>query len=194
MTEKTPQAAHGEAISAILEVLVPLDESGRESVLAAVRAYFGSAESPMPHTADQSPVEPDDRTASTGQSSTTAPKDIRALREEKQPQSDIEMVALVAFYLSEMATGSEKKDAISANELKKYFKQAGHSLPKNASQTIRNARHAGYLESTGEGQFKLNPVGYNLVAHSLPKSSSDSRAKRKRKKRATAKKKRVSKK
>ena len=48
--------------------------------------------------------------------------------------------------------------------------------------TLTNAKNAGYFESVGEGKFKLNAVGYNLVAYSLPKSGSDGEPKAKRKK------------
>jgi hypothetical protein len=32
-----------------------------------------------------------------------------------------------------------------------------------------NAKNAGYFESAGGGRYKLNTVGYNLVAHNLPR-------------------------
>lgn len=97
-------------------------------------------------------------------------KDIRSLREEKQPQTAIQMVALVAYYLSEVAPTEERKNTVSSEDITKYFKQAGFSLPKGEPiYTLRNARNAGYFDPTSEsGAYKLNPVGYNLIAHNLP--------------------------
>jgi hypothetical protein len=47
------------------------------------------------------------------------------------------------------------------------FKSAVFKLPADASFTLVNAKNAGYLDSIGGGQYKLNPVGYNLVAHRM---------------------------
>src|SRR5882672_7921065 len=49
---------------------------------------------------------------------------IRDLKSEKQPKSSNQMAALVAYYLSEIAGGNERKDAINTADLQKYFKQA----------------------------------------------------------------------
>lgn len=96
-------------------------------------------------------------------------KDIRSLKEEKQPKTAIQMVALVAYYLSETAPLAERKETINSEDITKYFKQAGFELPKGEPiYTLRNARNAGYFDPTSEtGVYKLNPVGYNLVAHNL---------------------------
>lgn len=94
---------------------------------------------------------------------------IRDLKEEKRPESANQMAALVAYYLSEQAE-DDHKEAISTTDLERYFKQAGFKLPKTLSQTLSNAAAAGYLDSVGNGTFKLNAVGYNLVVHGLPRT------------------------
>jgi hypothetical protein len=91
---------------------------------------------------------------------------IRDLKEEKKPESSNQMAAIVAYYLSEIA-GS--KDAISTADIETYFKQAAFKLPKKIRQTLPNAAAAGYFEPTGNGMYRLNPVGYNLVVHGLPR-------------------------
>jgi hypothetical protein len=58
-----------------------------------------------------------------------------------------------------------------AKDVETYFKDAQHPLPANSGMTLTNAKNAGYLESAGSGQFKLNPVGHNLVVHTLPRTS-----------------------
>lgn len=105
---------------------------------------------------------------------------IRDLKEEKQPDSSNQMAALVAYYLSELADTDERKDVVSVTDLEKYFKQAGFKLPKALPQTLPNAAAAGYLDAVGNGLFKLNPVGYNLVVHGLPRGSRGGEAVRKR--------------
>jgi hypothetical protein len=78
-----------------------------------------------------------------------------------------EMAALVAFYVSELAPVGERNQAIAKADIEKYFKSAGFKLPANAHFTLVNAKNAGYLDAIGGGKYKLNPVGYNLVAHRL---------------------------
>jgi hypothetical protein len=78
------------------------------------------------------------------------------------------MACVTAFYLQELALGDERKDTVNASDLERYFKQAGYKLPSRIAQTLIDAKAAGYMDSTGRGEYKLNAVGYNLVAHSLP--------------------------
>ena len=82
------------------------------------------------------------------------------------------MAALVAYYLSEIANDVEKKEAVNTADLERYFKQAGFKLPKSLPQTLSNATAAGYFDPTGNGLYRLNAVGYNLVAHGLPRGVS----------------------
>jgi hypothetical protein len=102
--------------------------------------------------------------------------DIRTFGQEKSPRSVNERVAVVGYYLSELAPTDERKAEISAPDINKYFKQAGFPLPRAARMTLVNAKNAGYLDAGAErGTYKLNPVGHNLVAHSLPAASTASR-------------------
>jgi hypothetical protein len=113
--------------------------------------------------------------------------DIRSFKEQKQPQNAIEMAALVAFYLAEVSSGEEQKDTVQTEDMTKYFKQASFPLPARPDFILFNAKKAGYFEQTDRGTFRLNPVGYNLVAHNLPRDTSASfprRPKRKRKSKA----------
>lgn len=95
---------------------------------------------------------------------------IRDLKDEKQPDSSNQMAALVAYYLSEIANEDERKDAVNTADLEKYFKQAGFKLPKSLPKTLLNATAAGYFDPVGNGLYRLNAVGYNLVVHGLPRS------------------------
>jgi hypothetical protein len=116
----------------------------------------------------------------------TSTKDIRSLTQEKAPRSSIEMAALVAYYLSELAPPPDRKGEITAEDIKKYFKQAPFRLPGSSQMTLVNAKNAGYLDSSAPGRYRLNPVGYNLVAHAMPLT----KEKPVRKRRRTATKKR----
>lgn len=98
--------------------------------------------------------------------------DIRTFGQEKSPRSSNERVAVVGYYLSELAPAGERKNEISAADITKYFKQAGFPLPGAARMALVNAKNAGYLDAGAErGAYRLNAVGHNLVAHGLPASS-----------------------
>jgi hypothetical protein len=174
-----------QAIHNVLAALVPLKRDGRVRVLDYVLKRLGmSLDTSMP--AGVSPLVTSYATES-APSSTLADRsnrqtDIRSLKNEKSPRSANEMAALVAYYLSEAAPETHRKQTINADDIKIYFKQAPFKLPSSAKMTLVNAKNAGYLEPTGEpGQYRLNPVGYNLIAHNLP----EGKAAPKKKKAAT---------
>jgi hypothetical protein len=162
------------AIRAVLSALIPLKREARSRVLDYVFKRLGlvmDTGSPVLTESEglsTATVEPDLPTAP---ASPTAIQDIRTLTQQKSPKSANEMAALVAYYLSDLAPQGLRKDTINSDDVKSYFKQAGFKLPSSAKMTLVNAKNSGYLKSIGEGQYKLNPVGYNLVVHNLPSRS-----------------------
>jgi hypothetical protein len=99
--------------------------------------------------------------------------DIRTLKEQKKPRSANEMAALVAYYVSELLPPSERQAYITTADVERYFKQANFPLPGRVGMTLPNAASGGYFDSVGRGQWRLNPVGYNLVAHGMPSGSNE---------------------
>lgn len=97
--------------------------------------------------------------------------DIKSLKNEKQPGSAIEMACIVGYFLQNIAPTEEKKAAIKGDDIDTYFRQAGYPLPKAKGQLLVDAKSSGYFDSAGVGAYKLNAVGYNLVAHSLPRGA-----------------------
>ena len=86
------------------------------------------------------------------------------------------MAALVAYYLAEAADPTARKEVVENADMVKYFKQAKFRLPGNPAMILVNAKNSGYLDSTRAGQYRLNPVGYNLIVHSLPRPDSTASA------------------
>jgi hypothetical protein len=158
------------AIQAVHDALAPLDAPGRARVLAYVsdalrlelpagaqqRPRVTVPSVPMPDLESREPATPGRLT------------DIRSLMETKQPRSAIDMAALVAYYLSEILEGDERRESLETADLEKYFKQAGFKLPGSMRNVLGNAAAAGYFDLVGRGRYKLNPVGWNLVVHNLP--------------------------
>jgi len=167
-----------DAIGVILGALESLDGESIQRVLDYVfgRLSIGRSASSSAPPATVVSVTPQGRDAvhPARQSS------IRDLKDEKKPTASNQMAALVAFYLSEMAPAGERKDSINASDLEKYFKQAGFKLPRAISQALPNAAAAGYFDATERGFYRLNPVGYNLVVHGLPRTDGQVGTSRKR--------------
>jgi hypothetical protein len=149
------------AISSILKALNGLDGESIQRVLDYV---FGRLSISVPRHVKA--------VGGVTQPSPVRRTSIRDLKEEKKPESSNQMAALVAYYLSEIADGPEQKDAINTADLERYFKQASFKLPKSLPSTLPNATAAGYFDPTGSGLYKLNAVGYNLVAHGMPRANS----------------------
>jgi hypothetical protein len=106
--------------------------------------------------------------------------DIRTLAEQKQPKTVNDRVAVLAYYLKSLAPPNERRDYVKAEDITSYFPSAGFELPTVPNMALTNAKNAGYFDAIGSGQFRLNPVGHNLVTHQLPlhENSVKKRAKR----------------
>lgn len=157
------------AMNVIVAALRPLREEERKRVLEYVLGRFGAVALQAPLASVGSPVSSSVSIASAGaETAGRSIHDIRSLKEAKNPRSANEMAALVAYYVSELAQGADRKPEIDKSDIERYFKSAHFKLTAKAGQTLINARHAGYLDPGSEdGRYKLNPVGYNLIAHRL---------------------------
>jgi hypothetical protein len=169
-----PQAnadAEIRALQALIEALEPLDDEARSRVLEYTLKRLGMRDlSTASSVAKPLPEVP----TKTAESTTDTPiTDIRSLRETKKPSSGIEMTAIVAYYLAELAPSGERKSAITTADVEKYFKQANYRLPTRLEKTLNNAAAAGYFDRAARGAYRLNPVGFNLVTQTLPRGASD---------------------
>lgn len=118
-------------------------------------------------------------------------KDIKTFVNERNPKSDVQFAAVAAYFYRFESSPGERKEVILPKDLDEAGRQArGYSF-KDARKTLNNAVMLGYFDRAGDGQFKLNAVGENLVAMTLPGTDGEAdrgkarRAKRKRKTRVT---------
>jgi hypothetical protein len=157
------------AITTLLETLRPLSSETRANVLDFVFKTLGIAapqafDPPPPFVPGASPSGTPSPSPSLG-----GVPNLRTLTEQKKPKTVNQMVAVMAHYLSELAPQNERRDHIVAEDIKKYFLQADFPLPNGRpNNALTNAKNAGYLDALNNGQYRLNPVGHNLVAHKLP--------------------------
>lgn len=173
MSEKNEKSI-GQAIDEIVNALQSIPPKMRSTAVKAACEIVEVEFTPLQQSQTGKTIEPlqglekDENTLQNPKTNI----DIRSLKEQKQPSNALEMACLVAYYLQELASSDERKSEITSSDLDKYFKQAVYPLPKKMAQVLVDAKASGYLDSTGRGIYKLNPVGYNLAAHGLPRKSS----------------------
>jgi hypothetical protein len=171
-----------DAIKAVLTALEPLKPEVRSSVLGyVIRRFHVSVNSEQDAevqlgASTSAPV----RDIEVREEQQSLPTHIKELKERKKPRSAIEMAALVAYYLANLAPQQDRKDQITPKDIETYFKIADFPLPTKPEFTLPNAKGAGYFDSVGRGQYKLNAVGHNLVVHSMPRGEGRASAKKAR--------------
>jgi hypothetical protein len=166
------------ALNAVVRALRALPQQLRRRVIDSAMLLLGEqAESSL--MSAESPAGPPAHSAARPVTSS----DIRTLKEQKNPKSANEMAALVAYYLSEVVPVAERRSTVDIADVTKYFKQALFHLPKNPKMILVSAKNAGYFDAAGDGKYRLNPVGYNLIVHSLPRTATNATKRRRSKSR-----------
>ncbi|PZR07342.1 MAG: hypothetical protein DI536_28235 [Archangium gephyra] len=100
-----------------------------------------------------------------------ASTDIKSFTNQKQPKSDQQFAAVVAYYFQFEARSEDRRETVNADIMKDAARLAGWPQVKRWAMTLHNAKNAGYLSGAGTGEFKLSSVGENLVAITLPGGS-----------------------
>ncbi len=128
-----------------------------------------------------------------GALSPTLVHNIRSFLNSKKPKNDVQFATTVAYYYAFEVPADKKKHSIGKSELIEAVRKYGWNRPKDPYKVLLNAKTLGYLDSSERGQFKINSVGENLVAMTLPgtgfkKSVSPNKYPVRRKKKAQKKK------
>jgi hypothetical protein len=96
------------------------------------------------------------------------PADIKSFVDSKRPKSDVQFAAVVAYYYRFEAPVESRRESIDAQALQEAARLAGRRRSPKPLATLNNAKNLGYLDSPERGQFRINSVGENLVAMTLP--------------------------
>ncbi|HTX25061.1 MAG TPA: hypothetical protein VMD03_10425 [Steroidobacteraceae bacterium] len=159
-----------EAVRVIVEVLkkFPPDEQAR--IVRWSQEKLGHHPTTLPTAADR--AEPA-RQSGTG--------DIRSFIHSKAPNNDVQFAATVAYYYAFEAQGADRRQEISAADLQEATRLANTERLDRPITTLHNAVQRGYLDKgTARGTFKINTVGENLVAMSLPTTNAAAPARKSR--------------
>jgi hypothetical protein len=110
---------------------------------------------------------------------TGRPVDIKQFVSSKAPKSDQQFATVVAYYYRFEAPPEQRRDTINATVLADAARLVVRKRPTRFALT--NAKNQGYLDSAGGGEYRINTVGENLVAITLPGNSSDTGNRRSKK-------------
>lgn len=106
-------------------------------------------------------------------SADTGTKDIKSFVGSKNPKSDIQFATVVAYYYRFEAPPEDRKDTINSEILQNSTRLVNRDRLAKPHLTLNNAKNLGYLDSAGRGSFRINTVGENLVAMTLPGQHSE---------------------
>lgn len=158
-----------EAAKAISEVLKDLDKDRQHQVLRWVAESLDIAlhvKPAVPHPASAG----SDEASTTPRDGVRSP-DIKAFIEMKDPKSDVQFAAAVAYYYRFEAPADQRQDTISSETLQEATRLAGRQRLKGPGDTLHNGKKQGYLDLAGRGAYRINTVGENLVAMTMPASA-----------------------
>jgi len=164
-----------QAVRDLVDALQPFDDIERDRIIRWAREKLGmgvpasigapSVGAPTLEAASSSGGAPP---------SLEAAQDISSFIAKKDPKSDVHFAAAVAYYYQFLAPASERKAAITREDLIDACRKATRRRPKTPAQVLVNAYHQGFLDRGERGQYRLNSVGENLVAMVLPSDGSAS--------------------
>jgi hypothetical protein len=163
----------GQAIDQVISALGAFKATDQQTILRAVYAHLnisGPTEAAPAGRSHEETAREERAVAlpSRAREGEYAGMDIKTFKELKNPSSARQMACVIAYYLAEIATGDERKEVVTTDDIEKYFKQGRFALPTKLEQLLIDCRGAGYFESPARGEYKLTRVGHNLVAHQLP--------------------------
>jgi hypothetical protein len=189
LSEDSSPANDFDTAKGIVEKLASLSRERQERILRWVSESCGLAIAGQVPIASGPPSPIIPVVQAPGTRTSGGAKDIKAFIAEKAPKSDQQFAAAVAYYYRFEAPAASRRESIDGGVLQEAARLAGWRRPKRPTDTLHNARKAGYLDSAARGTFTLNNVGENLVAMAMPAGNASGKAsKAKGRKRSTARK------
>lgn len=169
-----------DAVRVIVNALEPFNTNDRERIIRWAREKLGLGS----HSAAEARIEvgPQLEEAKLGQqkvqdeprsqAQSHGSTDIKTFIHQKNPKRDVQFAAAVAYYHCFEAPEADRKEVITGADLQQACRKAGRDRLKKPGQTLFNAHYLGYLDKGSEqGTFRLNAVGENLVAMTLPEKA-----------------------
>jgi hypothetical protein len=99
--------------------------------------------------------------------------DIKTFIASKKPRSDTQFATAVAYYYRFVAKPEERLDTVTSDALQEASRQSRGGAFHDPLNTLNNAVKGGLLDRAAPGSFRINTVGENLVAMTLPVEGSE---------------------
>ena len=171
-----------EVAKAVFEKLKDLAPDRQQRVLRWIAESLGTTPIGAPQVGIPSPGGTVIPPGSAGTSGT----DIKTFVGTKNPKSDVQFAAVVAYYYRFEAPPTLRRESIDKDSLQEAARLAGRNRLQHPPTTLNNARKLGYLDGLTPGNFAINTVGENLVAMTLPAGGATPNAKKKKTNKKTA--------
>ncbi len=148
-----------DAVRIIVETLQPFGKEEQERIIRWAREKVGLVADLVSPT---TPIK-----GASSESQATA-KDIKEFLAQKDPKSDNHFAAAVAYFHRFVAPENQRKESITKEDLLVACRLADRHRLARPEQNLVNAYHAGLLDKAERGAYRINSVGENLVAMTLP--------------------------
>jgi hypothetical protein len=159
-----------EAVRVVTEALSGFSPEEQERIIRWARERLGLASTR--HIAPDMPAQPAapprPQECAVITPPPTSAKDLKTFVALKNPKSDIQFAATVAYFYRFEAPPEQRKKEIDATILQDACRLAGRQRFKHPAMTLNNAKNQGLLDKVSEGKYEVNTVGENLVAMTLP--------------------------
>lgn len=150
-------ADHLESFNAIVSAMRGLDRDSRVRLLTAIATFFDLPSFGYPQPRDGGPVASPSMTANAfSEDRSQTPK---AFLFEKQPSTDVDRVACLAYYLTHYRDTPYFKTL----DISKLNTEGAQLKFSNAAQAVDNATKAGLLVPATKGQKQLSAMGERYV-------------------------------
>lgn len=154
-----------EAVRVIVTTLEKFEKTDQERIIRWTREKLG-LESPLTNiqtVQQQFPLQ---------QLQTGQVTDLKSFVAAKNPTSDMQFAATVAYYYKFEAPILDRKESIDNEILQDATRLSSRERLKDPIQTLRNASFNGLIDKAeNKGFYKINTVGENLVAMTLPQNN-----------------------
>lgn len=162
--QRTSEHDVRDAVQAIIDQLIAFDDATKKRVLRTVGTFFDVSTVPAhPAAVSEKNVNTQvSREPQFGDAAIQSPKDFLFA---KQPATDVDRVACLAYYLTHFEDCPHFKTV----DISRLNTEAAQMKFSNTSYAVTNAANAGFLVSAGKGQKQLSAMGEKYV-EALPDS------------------------
>ena len=147
------------AFQQVADVLLPLDKDMRERVYATVGTFFGYESSYGGLVEASASRAAGERSPPPIQIATREPPSPKDFLFQKEPNTDVERVACLAYYLTHHRGTNHFKTI----DISKLNTEAAQRKFANAATSVGNATQAGFLTQAGRGMKQLTAEGERYV-------------------------------